>query len=192
MILLSAALQLVSGSAAIARVITTDYYLSRSLGALAFATIAADYGVRFIDQGDTALLVGFLIFATLTIRNVLILAIPRLDRDRLPRFIVCAISFVMCSTLALLADIAGRALLEITTVLPFLALALGTLGESSNDMPTRRHYILAIGCVLSIFAVETAAWGLLAKSLISDVGAAIYAISSGRERGRAPNLAEQG
>jgi hypothetical protein len=175
-VITSAILQTISGGAAIARVATSNYYLSRSLGAASFFTIALDYAARYTEQPDAAVLVGATIFAVLTLRNVLILIDPRLDQDHRARLIACLVSFVLCSGLSAATDVIKSAPLALTTILPFIALALGALGESSNDMSVRRRYILAIGCVLAIFAIETEAWGLLAKSLISDIGAALFYI----------------
>jgi hypothetical protein len=178
-VIVSIALQIVSGCAAIGRVATTDYYVARSLAAVAFGTIALDYGIREASSPDSALLVGSVVFAASTLRNVLILAIPYLDQNWRARFAVCIFFFALNSSLALMVDISKSAPLALITVLPFIAFGLACLGESSNEMPVRRRFILAIGCVLAIFAIETEAWGLLAKSLISDAGASIYYMRRG-------------
>jgi hypothetical protein len=88
--------------------------------------------------------------------------------------IACIAAFVVCIPLALCAAVLADAPLTPLSVLPFLALGFATIGESSNIMSTRRWFVLAIGITLSLFALLTAAWGLLAKSLISDIGASLY------------------
>ena len=50
-------------------------------------------------------------------------------------------------------------------ILPFVAMLCGTGTDISNHQPTRRVFILGLGLSQAIFAIETEACGLLAKSL---------------------------
>jgi hypothetical protein len=151
---------------------------------VALGTIAADYATKCLLYGaEAAYLVGLAMYAIPTVRNLLILWLPRLDSDRRLRGMVCAIAFVIWATIAVAANIAKSAPLDLIMILPFLGFGLASIGEISNDMPTRRRFIFTIGCLMSVFAVETQAWGLLAKGLISDVGASLYYMRYGVSRG---------
>jgi ABC-type proline/glycine betaine transport system permease subunit len=173
-VVISPVLQLVSAIASIGRVAPASYYVSRSFGALALGTIAADFGIRYLVEAEADYLVGFFLFTVVTIRTILILIIPWLDREQTPRLVTCLVAFLICIGTSLWADLAKSAPLTLVTMLPFVGLTLGCFGEASNDMPTRRRYVLSIGCVMGLFAILTSAWGLLAKSLISDVGASLF------------------
>jgi len=62
------------------------------------------------------------------------------------------------------------------TLLPIVGIGLGCLGEASNAMVVRRRCVLAMGCIMSLFAISTGAWGLVFKNTISDIGASIWSM----------------
>jgi len=67
------------------------------------------------------------------------------------------------------------------TMLPLVGIGLGCLGEASNAMVVRRRCVLAMGCIMTLFAISTGAWGLLFKNTISDVGASIWSMIKFRD-----------
>ena len=62
-----------------------------------------------------------------------------------------------------------------------VGIGLGCLGEASNAMVVRRRCVLAMGCIMTLFAISTGAWGLLFKNTISDVGASIWSMIKFRD-----------
>jgi hypothetical protein len=193
--------QLISAAASVGRVMTRDYVVSRSFNALALGAVAADFAVRYAfyrpasaeGLGDfqlwgratsleysqapqAAYMVGLLIFTILTIRTLLILCWPRIEKDYRLRVITCFAAFVLCLAAGIAANIHNSAPFSVMAWIPFLGIGLGCLGEASNDMATRRRYVLAMGCVMATFAFSTAAWGLLFKNLFSDVGATLVSM----------------
>src|SRR5215472_14356549 len=102
------ALQVVTASASIGRVITPNYILARGYSAVALGAIAADFAVKYFltgraDQLTSGIvfthraddLTGLLVFAVLTLRTLLILCIGSLDRG-LSRRTMCAVVFAVC------------------------------------------------------------------------------------------------
>jgi hypothetical protein len=192
--------QLVSAAASVGRVMTRDYVVSRSFNALALGAVAADFAVRYAfyvpasaaveysQAPQAAYMVGLLIFTILTIRTLLILCWPRIEKDYRLRVLTCFAAFVLCFAAgvaigavalrpdAAVANIHNSAPFRVMAWIPFVGIGLGCLGEASNDMPTRRRYVLAMGCVMATFAFSTAAWGLLFKNLFSDVGATLVSM----------------
>jgi hypothetical protein len=183
--IVSLTFQLISAVASIGRVMTSHYVVSRSFNALALGAVAADFAVRYAfyvpvsaeveysQAPEAAYMVGLLIFTILTIRTLLILCWPRIEKDHRLRILTCLTAFILCFAAGIAANIHNAAPFRLMAWIPFLGIGLGCLGEASNDMPTRRRYILAMGCVMATFAFSTAAWGLLFKNLFSDVGATV-------------------
>jgi len=196
--------QLISAAASVGRVMTRDYVVSRSFNALALGAVAADFGVRYAfyvpvsaeieysQAPEAAYMVGLLIFTILTIRTLLILLWPRIEKDHRLRILTCLAAFVLCFAAGVAANIHNAAPFRLMAWVPFLGIGLGCLGEASNDMPVRRRYVLAMGCVMATFAFSTAAWGLLFKNLFSDVGATLASmIKFGDPPFTAPGLKER-
>jgi len=201
---ISLTLQLISAAASIGRVATRNYVVSRSFNAVALGTVAADFAVRYTfyvpasakveysRAPEAAYMVGLLIFTILTIRTLLILCWPRIDKDHRLRAVTCFIAFVLCFGAGVVANIYNSAPFRLMAWLPFVGIGLGCLGEASNDMPVRRRYVLAMGCVMASFAYSTAAWGLLFKNLFADIGAtAVSMIKFGDPPFHAPALKER-
>jgi hypothetical protein len=172
--ILEAIVQLASGAAACGGVITNNYVISRLLRAAALATIALDFTIKIAISGaEPAYIIGIAMYSIPTVRTLLILWVPAFDREWRWRLVVCAIAGI--SQLSIAIPVAWGHL-DLITVLPITAIVLASVGDTSNNMPVRRRYILVIGCIIALFAIETEAWGLLAKALISDVGASLWAI----------------
>jgi len=180
-------LQLVTAGASIGRVSTSNYIVSRGCNALALGAVAADFAVKyfwtgraddltehivFLHRADD--LTGLLIFAVLAVRTLLILCIGPLDGSLLARRITCAVTFAICIACTIAAQNIGVYAFRLIALLPVIGIGFGCLGEASNDMGVRRRYILAMGCILALFAYETTAWGLMFKNLFSDAGASVY------------------
>ncbi len=191
---LSIAFQVTSALASIGRVVTASYIVSRSLNALALGTVAADFAVKYFVTGRademTAQIIfthraddltGLLVFAALTVRTLLILFVPALDGSLAGRRITCAVAFIICAGATIAAQDFGVYPFRMVALLPAIGIGLGCIGESSNEMVMRRRCILAMGCVMAVFAFETAAWGLLFKNLLSDTGASLYSIVKYRD-----------
>ena len=202
--IISLTLQLISAGASVGRVMTQDYVASRSFNALALGAVAADFAVRYAfyvpapakveysQAPEAAYMVGLLIFTILTIRTLLILCWPRIEKDYQLRVATCLAAFVLCFATGITANIVNSAPFRVMAWIPFLGIGLGCLGEASNNMPTRRRYVLAMGCVMASFAFSTAAWGLLFKNLFSDVGATVASMMKfGDPPFTAPSLKER-
>src|SRR6516165_6408317 len=190
---ISLTLQSISAAASIGRVATRNYVVSRSFNAVALGTVAADFAVRYAfyvpasakveysRAPQAAYLVGLLIFTILTIRTLLILCWPRIEKDRRLRVLTCFAAFALCIAAGIAANIHNSGPFRVIAWVPFLGIGLGCLGEASNDMPTRRRYIFAMGCVMASFAYSTAAWGLLFKNLFADIAATAVSIAKFRD-----------
>jgi hypothetical protein len=111
----------------------------------------------------------------------LILWIASLDRSLLARRITCAVAFAICVVCTIAAQIIGVYAFRMVALLPVIGIGIGCLGESSNDMIMRRRCILALGCIMAVFAFDTAAWGLMFKNVISDAGASVYSMIKYRD-----------
>jgi len=178
---LTITLQLATAGASIGRVSTSNDITSRGCNALALGAIAADFAVKYFWTGRaddvTAQIVvthraddltGLLIFAVLTLRTLLILCIGSLYGSLLARRTTCAVAFAICVACTIAAQNIGVYAFRMTTLLPAIGIGLGCLGEASDDTVLRRRCILAMGCILAVFAFETSAWGLMFKNLLSD------------------------
>ncbi len=184
---LTITLQLVTAGASIGRVSTSNDITSRGCNALALGAIAADFAVKYFWTGraddltaQTVVthraddLTGLLIFAVLTLRTLLILCIGSLYGSLLARRTTCAVAFAICVACTIAAQNIGVYAFRMIVLLPAIGIGLGCLGEASDDTVLRRRCILAMGCILAVFAFETSAWGLMFKNLFSDAGASGY------------------
>jgi len=191
---LTVGFQLTSAVASIGRVRTSNYIYSRSFNALALGAVAADFAIKYFVTGrgdDLTMqivfthraddLTGFLVFTLLTLRTILILCIGSLDRSLLARRITCAVAFTVCLACTIAAQDIGVYPFRALALLPVIGIGIGCIGEASNEMVTRRRCILAMGCVMTIFAYESAAWGLMFKNLFSDAGASVYSMVKYRD-----------
>jgi hypothetical protein len=183
---LTIALQLVTAGASIGRITTPNYILARGYSSVALGAIAADFAVKYFCTGqadDLTMqivfvhradhLTGLLVFAVLTLRTLLILCVGSLDLS-LPRRMMCTVVFATCLACTIAAQYIGVYPFRLMALLPVLAIGFGCLGEASRDTVVRRRCVLALGCIMGVFAFETAAWGLLFKNLFSDAGASAY------------------
>jgi|SRR6516162_4394147 hypothetical protein len=186
--------QLTAAAASIGRVRTSNYIVSRSFNALALAAVAADFAVKYFvtGRGDHLTmqiafthraddLTGLVVFTVLTLRTLLILCIGSLDDSLRARRITCAVAFTICLACTIAAQKIGVYPFRMIAALPVIGIGLGCLGEASNDMMTRRRCILAMGCVMAVFAYETSSWGLMFKNLFSDAGASAYSMVKYRD-----------
>jgi hypothetical protein len=181
------ALQAVTASASIGRLTTSYYIVSRAYNALALGAVAADFAIKYFvtGRGDDLTsgivfthraddLTGLLVFSVLALRTLLILCIGSLDRSLLARRITCAATFAVCVACTIVAQYIGIYPFPLVALLPAIGIGFGCLGEASDDGVVRRRCILALGCILAVFAFETSAWGLMFKNLLSDAGASAY------------------
>jgi hypothetical protein len=184
---LTIVLQLVTAGASTGRVSTSNYIVSRGCNALALGAVATDFAVRYFWAGRaddlTAQIVfthraddltGLLVFAVLTLRTLLILGIGSLDHSLFARRITCAVTFAICLAGTIAAQYVGVYPFRLVALLPVIGIGFGCLGEASNDTITRRWCILALGCIMAVFAFDTSAWGLMFKNVLSDAGASAY------------------
>ena len=191
---LAIALQLVTAAASIGRISARYYVVSRGCNALALGAVAADFAIKYFWTGRaddlTAQIVfthraddltGLLVFAALTLRTILILCIGSLYGTLLARRITCAVTFAFCILCTIAAQNIGVYAFRLIALLPAIGIGVGCLGEASDDTGVRRWCILAMGCILAMFAYETTAWGLMFKNLVSDAGASVYNIIRYRE-----------
>jgi hypothetical protein len=178
--------QVITAGASIGRISTANYIVARGFSAVALGAIAADFAVKyfwtgradnlteqivFLHRADD--LTGLLVFAVLTLRTLLMLCVGSLDRG-LPRRIMCAVVFAICVACTIAAQNIGVYPFRLVALLPLIAIGFGCLGEAIQDTVVRRRCILALGCIMAVFAFETSAWGLLFKNLFSDAGASAY------------------
>jgi hypothetical protein len=191
---LTTVLQLVTAGASIGRVSTFNDIVSRGCNALALGAIAADFAVKYFWTGRaddlTAQIVvthraddltGLLVFAVLTLRTLLILCNGSLYGSLLARRTTCAVVFAICVACTIAAQNIGVYAFRMIALLPAIGIGLGCLGEASDDTVVRRRGILAMGCILAVFAFETSAWGLMFKNLFSDAGASGYSMVKYRD-----------
>jgi hypothetical protein len=77
-----------------------------------------------------------------------------------------------------------------------IGIGLGCLGEARNNMVMRRRCIFAMGCVLTLFAYETTAWGLMCESALNRDAAEFcpnqLMIRAKLPRGRGPDRCRSG
>src|SRR5215472_11827666 len=188
------ALQVVTASASIGRVITPNYILARGYSAVALGAIAADFAVKYFSTGQADNLTmqivfvhraddltGLLVFTVLTLRMLLILCVGSLDRSLLARRTMCTVVFAVCVACAVAAQYIGVYPFRLVALLPVFAIGFACLGEASRYTVVRRRCVLSLGCIMGVFAFETSAWGLLFKNLFSDAGASVYIMVKHRD-----------
>src|SRR5215471_15712867 len=181
------ALQVVTASASIGRISTSNYIVSRGCNTLALGAVAAAFAIKFFVTGRADHLTsgivfshraddltGLLVFAALALRTLLILCIGSLDRSLMVRRITCAVTFAVCVACTIAAQNIGVYPFRLVSLLPAIGIGFGCLGEASEHTVVRRRRILALGGILAVFAYETSAWGLMFKNLLSDAGVSAY------------------
>ncbi len=202
---ISPAFQLVSAVASVGRVRTKSYVVSRRFNALALGAVAADFGIKYLSTKRADHLVGLVIFTILTARTLLILCFETIEAELFRRRVTCAVAFLACAVASVASQLAATGSLAPTTaqalalaghvasqlaatgslapvtLLPLVGIGLGCLGEASNEMVVRRRCVLAMGCIMTLFAISTNAWGLLFKNAVSDVGASIWSMIKCRD-----------
>src|SRR5215471_8575686 len=144
--------QLMAAAGAVGRVMTRDYVVSRSFNALALGAVAADFAVRYAfyapasaeglggfplwgratsleysQAPQAAYMVGLLIFTILTIRTLLILCWPRIEKDYRLRVLTCFAAFVLCCAAGIAANVYNSAPFRVMSWIPFLGIGLGVL-----------------------------------------------------------------
>jgi len=175
------AFQLLSAVASIGRVRTKSHVVSRRFNALALGTVVADFAIKYLCTERVDHLIGLVVFTILTVRTLLLLCFETIETEALRRRLTCAAAFFACVVASVASELAATGSLALVTTLPLVGIGLGCLGEASNAMVIRRRCVLAMGCVMSLFAISTGAWGLLFKNTISDVGASIWSMIKFRD-----------
>jgi hypothetical protein len=176
--ILASAFQSVSAVASIGRVATrNNYFVSRCCNAVALGTVAADFYVKYGHDHSGDQLSGLATFATLTARTLLILALNFDDKN--PRHMrwqkgIAAGAFGLCAVISMGGQLYLKGWIEPITILPLGGVALGCWGEASNNMVLRRRRTFMMGAVMTAFGLSTHAWGLVAKNVVSDVGATLF------------------
>ena len=199
------AFQLLSAVASVGRVRTKSYVVSRRFNALALGAVAADFAIKYLCSERADHLVGLVVFTILTARTLLLLCFETIEADVFRRRLTCAVAFFACAVASVAGQLAATASLAPTnaqvlalaghvasqltatgslapvTLLPLVGIGLGCLGEASNEMVVRRRCVLAMGCIMALFAISTNAWGLLFKNTVSDVGASMWSMIKFRD-----------
>lgn len=168
--------QLTSAVASIGRVKTSSYAVSRRFNAIALGAVAADFAAKYAHTGRADFLVGLIVFVVLTVRTLLILGFSKIEENAFRRRLACAVAFFFCAAASVTGQYWLGARIGPITLLPLAGVGLGCLGEASNNMVVRRRCVLAMGCIMAAFGLSTAAWGLVFKNIVSDVGATVYAM----------------
>jgi hypothetical protein len=179
--IISSAFQLVSAVASVGRVGTRNYVVSRRFNALALGAVAADFAIKYLSTGRADHLVGLVIFTILTARTLLLLCFETIEAEVFRRRFTCAVAFLACVVASVASQLAATGSLALVTLLPLVGIGLGCLGEASNAMVVRRRCVLAMGCIMTLFAISTSAWGLVFKNTVSDVGASIWSMIKCRD-----------
>jgi hypothetical protein len=179
--IITPALQLLSAAASVGRVRTKSYVVSRRFNALALGAVAADFAIKYLCTERADHLVGLVLFSILTARTLLILCFETIEADGFRRRVTCAVAFFACAVASVASQLATTGSLALITLLPLVGIGLGCLGEASNAMVVRRWCVLAMGCIMTLFAISTGAWGLLFKNTIADVGASIWSMIKFRD-----------
>jgi len=175
------ALQLLSAAASVGRVGTKSYVVSRRFNALALGAVAADFAIKYLCTDRADHLVGLVVFTILTTRTLMILCFESIEAEVFRRRVTCAVAFFACVVASVASQLAATGSLALITLLPIVGIGLGCLGEASNAMVLRRRCVLAMGCIMTLFAISTGAWGLMFKNTISDVGASIWSMIKSRD-----------
>jgi hypothetical protein len=174
-------LQLLSAAASVGRVRTKSYVVSRRFNALALGAVAADFAIKYLCTARADHLVGLVVFTILTGRTLIILCFESIEADVFRRRVTCAVAFFACALASVASQLAAAGSLALITLLPVVGIGLGCLGEASNAMVVRRRCVLAMGCIMTLFAISTGAWGLMFKNMLSDVGASIWSMIKSRD-----------
>jgi len=174
-------LQLLSAAASVGRVATKSYVVSRRFNALALGAVAADFAIKYLCTDRADHLVGLVVFTILTTRTLMILCFESIEAEVFRRRVTCAVAFFACAVASVASQLAATGSLALITLLPIVGIGLGCLGEASNAMVVRRRCVLAMGCIITLFAISTGAWGLMFKNMISDVGASIWSMIKSRD-----------
>ena len=174
-------LQLLSAAASVGRVATKSYVVSRRFNALALGAVAADFAIKYLCTDRADHLVGLVVFTILTTRTLMILCFESIEAEVFRRRVTCAVAFFACVVASVASQLAATGSLALVTLLPIVGIGLGCLGEASNAMVVRRRCVLAMGCIMTLFAISTGAWGLMFKNMISDVGASIWSMIKFRD-----------
>ena len=174
-------LQLLSAAASVGRVATKSYVVSRRFNALALGAVAADFAIKYLCTDRADHLVGLVVFTILTTRTLMILCFESIEAEVFRRRVTCAVAFFACAVASVASQLAATGSLALITLLPIVGIGLGCLGEASNAMVLRRRCVLAMGCIMTLFAISTGAWGLMFKNTISDVGASIWSMIKSRD-----------
>ena len=157
--IIAPALQLLSAVAAVGRVRTRSYVVSRRFNALALGAVAADFAIKYFCTERADHLVGLVVFAILTARTLLLVCFETIEAEVFRRRLTCAAAFFACAVASAASEFAATGSLALVTLLPIVGIGLGCLGEASNAMVVRRRCVLAMGCIMSLFAISTGALG---------------------------------
>jgi hypothetical protein len=111
----------------------------------------------------------------------MILCFESIEAEVFRRRVTCAVAFFACAVASVVSQLAATGSLALVTWLPLVGIGLGCLGEASNAMVIRRRCVLAMGCIMTLFAISTGAWGLLFKNTVSDIGASIWSMIKFRD-----------
>ena len=160
---------------------TKSYVVSRRFNALALGAVAADFAIKYLCTERADHLVGLVVFTILTARTLMILCFESIEAEVFRRRVTCAVAFFACAVASVASQLAATGSLALVTLLPIVGIGLGCLGEASNAMVLRRRCVLAMGCIMTLFAISTGAWGLMFKNTISDVGASIWSMIKSRD-----------
>ena len=179
--IITPAFQLLSAVASVGRVRTKSSVVSRRFNALALGAVAADFAIKYLCTERADHLVGLVVFTILTARTLLLLCFETIEAEVFRRRLTCALAFFACAVASVASQLAATASLAPVTLLPLVGIGLGCLGEASNEMVVRRRCVLAMGCIMALFAISTNAWGLLFKNTVSDVGASIWSMIKFRD-----------
>jgi len=121
------------------------------------------------------------VFTILTARTLLLLCFETIEAEVFRRRLTCAVAFFACAVASVASELAATGSLALVTLLPLVGIGMGCLGEASNAMVFRRRCVLAMGCIMTLFAISTGAWGLVFKNTTSDVGASIWSMIKSRD-----------
>src|SRR5258708_22039674 len=138
--------------------------------------VAADFAIKYLCTERADHLVGLVVFTILTARTLLLLCFETIEADVFRRRLACAVAFFACAVASVASELAATGSLALVTLLPLVGIGMGCLGEASNAMVVRRRCVLAMGCIMTLFAISTGAWGL-----VFNVGASIWSMIKSRD-----------
>jgi hypothetical protein len=143
--------------------------------------VAADFAIKYLCTERADHLVGLVVFTILTARTLLLLSFETIEAEVFRRRFTCAVAFFACAVASVTSELVATGSLALVTLLPLVGIGLGCLGEASNAMVVRRRCVLAMGCIMALFAISTGTWGLVFKNTISDVWASIWSMIKSRD-----------